>query len=42
MLKIPVALHNIEAKHIFRPHIWGMFGDPASQDADYRACAALK
>jgi L-fucose isomerase len=40
MLKIPVALHNVD--RIMRPHMWGLFGDPAAQDADYRACAALK
>ncbi|MCL2002811.1 MAG: L-fucose isomerase [Oscillospiraceae bacterium] len=42
MLKIPVALHNVALDRIFRPHVWGMYGDPASQDADYRACASLK
>jgi L-fucose isomerase len=42
MLKIPVALHNVALNRIFRPHMWGLFGDPASQDTDYRACAALK
>jgi L-fucose isomerase len=41
MLRIPVALHNVSPERIFRPHLWGLYGDPASQDADYRACAAL-
>jgi L-fucose isomerase len=42
MLKIPVALHNVAPARVMRPHMWGMFGDPLSQDADYRACTSLK
>jgi len=38
MLRIPVAMHNVPAKDLFRPSAWGMFGqDP--EGADYRACA---
>jgi L-fucose isomerase len=38
MLRIPVAMHNVEDEKIFRPSSWAMFGmDP--EGADYRACA---
>lgn len=39
MLRIPVAMHNVEEEKVFRPHCWGLFGssdDPVG--ADYRAC----
>ncbi len=37
MLRIPVCMHNVEEKEIFRPSAWGAFGmDP--EGADYRAC----
>ncbi|MFP4382874.1 MAG: L-fucose isomerase [Spirochaetia bacterium] len=37
ILRIPVNMHNIEEKRIFRPTTWNMFGmDP--EGADYRAC----
>lgn len=37
MLRIPVCMHNIEEKEIFRPSAWSAFGmDP--EGADYRAC----
>jgi L-fucose isomerase len=37
MLRIPVCMHNIEDRNIFRPSAWGAFGmDP--EGADYRAC----
>jgi L-fucose isomerase len=39
MLRIPVAMHNVEEGDIYRPHCWGLFG--AGEDsigADYRAC----
>lgn len=39
MLRIPVAMHNVEREQLFRPSAWTMFGsDP--EGADYRACAA--
>jgi len=41
MLRIPVAMHNVPPESVFRPKVWGSFGDPESQGADYRACAAL-
>lgn len=37
MLRIPVAMHNVEESQIFRPAVWNAFGmDP--EGADYRAC----
>jgi len=39
MLRIPVAMHNVQEEKIFRPKAWGAFGDIASQGADYRACS---
>jgi L-fucose/D-arabinose isomerase len=41
MLRIPVAMHNVPAERVFRPKYWASFGDPDSEGADYRACAAL-
>ncbi len=39
MLRIPVAMHNVERENIFRPSAWTLFGsDP--EGADYRACGA--
>ncbi len=39
MLRIPVCMHNVEDKHIFRPSAWNAFGmDP--EGSDYRACGA--
>lgn len=38
MLRIPVCMHNVEDKNIFRPAAWNAFGmDKEGQD--YRACA---
>ena len=39
MLRIPVALHNVDDSHIFRPHSWSAFGTDELESADYRACA---
>ncbi len=39
MLRIPVAMHNVEEKDIFRPASWNAFGMD-KEGADYRACAA--
>lgn len=41
MLRIPVAMHNVEEERIFRPSAWSAFGDVNSQGADYRACENL-
>ncbi len=39
MLRIPVCMHNVDEKDIYRPSAWGAFGmDKEGQD--YRACAA--
>ncbi len=39
MLRIPVAMHNVDEEKIFRPAAWNAFGmDKEGQD--YRACAA--
>ena len=38
MLRIPISMHNIPEKDIFRPAAWNLFGmDKEGQD--YRACA---
>ena len=37
MLRIPVCMHNIEDKDIFRPSCWNAFG-MHKEGADYRAC----
>lgn len=37
MLRIPVAMHNLEPDQLFRPSAWGLFGSDA-EGADYRAC----
>ena len=39
MLRIPVAMHNVDEKDIFRPHAWSAFGTESLEAADYRACA---
>jgi L-fucose isomerase len=39
MLRIPVALHNVDEERIFRPAAWAHFGALDPQGADYRACA---
>lgn len=38
MLRIPVCMHNIEDKDIFRPTAWNAFGMD-KEGSDYRACA---
>ena len=42
MFRIPVTLHNIEDKDIYRPHAWCAFGTKDLEGADYRACAHYK
>ena len=37
MLRIPVCMHNVEEKDIFRPAAWNAFGMD-KESADYRAC----
>jgi L-fucose isomerase len=38
LLRIPVAMSNVPEEHIFRPHVWGLFGADDPIGADYRAC----
>ncbi|MBQ2903515.1 MAG: L-fucose isomerase [Clostridia bacterium] len=38
MLRIPVALHNVDESKIFRPACWGAFGTKDLEGADFRAC----
>jgi L-fucose isomerase len=37
MLRIPVCMHNVDSKDIYRPSTWSAFGQEA-EGADYRAC----
>jgi L-fucose isomerase len=37
ILRIPVAMHNVDDYHIFRPNAWNNFGMD-KENADYRAC----
>ena len=39
MLRIPVAMHNVDDDKIFRPSAWSLFGTQDKESADYRACA---
>jgi L-fucose isomerase len=39
MLRIPVAMHNVDSDKLFRPHVWSAFGTTDPEGADYRACA---
>ena len=38
MLRIPVAMHNVEEERIYRPHSWAGFGTRNLEAADYAAC----
>ncbi|MDR1582983.1 MAG: L-fucose isomerase [Prevotellaceae bacterium] len=39
ILRIPVSMHNVDEKDIFRPAAWNAFGMD-KEGADYRACEA--
>lgn len=39
MLRIPVAMHNIDSINIQRPSAWNSFGTDSPEGADFRACA---
>ena len=39
MFRIPVTLHNVADKDIYRPHAWSAFGTKDLEGADFRACA---
>ncbi|OWA33943.1 L-fucose isomerase [Saccharibacillus sp. O16] len=38
ILRIPVSMHNVEEKDIFRPRVWSLFGTDNLEAADYTAC----
>lgn len=38
MLRIPVCMHNVPEKDIFRPSTWNSFGTKDREGADFRAC----
>ena len=38
MLRIPVAMHNVDGAKVFRPHSFSAFGQDV-EGQDYRACA---
>jgi len=38
MLRIPVAMHNVDESRIFRPGAWDSFGTADLEGADFRAC----
>lgn len=38
MLRIPVAMHNVDDDKIYRPHCWSAFGTKDLEGADFRAC----
>jgi L-fucose isomerase len=40
LLRIPVAMSNVDEADVYRPHAWGLFGTSCLESADYRACAA--
>ncbi|MGI6745915.1 MAG: L-fucose isomerase [Firmicutes bacterium ADurb.Bin300] len=40
MLRIPIALSNVDNDEVYRPHSWGAFGTNELEGADFRACAA--
>ena len=39
LLRIPVYMHNVPEKNIFRPSVWTAFGTADPEGADFRACA---
>jgi L-fucose isomerase len=38
LLRIPVAMHNVDDSKLFRPSSWSLFGALEPQAADFRAC----
>lgn len=42
MFRIPVSLHNVADKDVYRPHCWSAFGTKDLEGADYRACENYK
>ncbi|WP_370670842.1 L-fucose isomerase [Alicyclobacillus acidiphilus] len=40
MLRIPVAMHNVDDSQVFRPSAWHAFGTMDLEGADFRSCSA--
>jgi L-fucose isomerase len=38
ILRIPVFMHNVDEKDVFRPSAWSSFGTEGLEGADFRAC----
>ena len=38
ILRIPVFMHNVDEKDVFRPSAWASFGTEGLEGADFRAC----
>lgn len=38
MLRVPVSMHNVDEKDVYRPNAWNLFGQD-KEGQDYRACA---
>lgn len=38
MLRIPVFMHNVDEKDVYRPSTWSAFGTDGLEGADFRAC----
>ena len=38
ILRIPVCMHNVDDKDIFRPSVWSSFGTDNKESSDYLAC----
>lgn len=41
LLRIPVYMHNVDERDVFRPGFWAPFGTTDLEAADFRACRAL-
>lgn len=41
MLRIPVAMHNVDEAKIFRPSYWSAFGTKEREGADFRASGTM-
>lgn len=39
LLRIPVGMHNVDEKDIYRPSAWSAFGTKDLESADFRACS---
>jgi L-fucose isomerase len=41
LLRIPVCMHNVPPKDIFRSSAWNAFGTSDLEGADFRACSTF-